>query len=104
MPSFTMISTCESAVMSKFGLPFTTMMSAILPGAFDPSSRPLPMAWALTRVAAAIARLDELLDAALAEQHLAIGPLEVAERPPVRQRTLYFGVDLRAERLLQLRI
>ena len=42
--------------MSNSGFPFTTMTSARLPGSIVPSSRPLPMIWALTRVAAAIAR------------------------------------------------
>ena len=50
------MSTFDSATMSNKGLPFTTMMSARLPGSIEPSSRPLPMICALTRVAAAIAR------------------------------------------------
>jgi hypothetical protein len=34
--------------MSKFGFTLTTMMSASLPGSIEPSSRPLPIACALT--------------------------------------------------------
>src|SRR5689334_5467001 len=36
-PSFTTMSTFDSATMSNNGLPLTTMMSAILPGSIVPS-------------------------------------------------------------------
>src|SRR4051812_5081933 len=130
-PSLITISTCDSAVMSNSGLPFTTMMSAIFPGSIDPSSRPFPddfrvaarrrgdrahrghahvdvdLDFAPQRLAVEIHRrarvgahpddrtgLDELLHAALAEQHFAIGPLKIAEGPPVLERVLHLGIDV----------